>query len=192
MKARVARFPIEPIILNRWSSRAFSGEKITESEFMRLLEAARWAQSSFNNQPWHFLYAFRDTTEWQTFFDLMIPFNQEWGQRASVLVVVVSYTLFEYNKQPSRTHSFDTGAAVQNLALQAYAQGLIAHPIEGFDYDKARKTLHIPDEYAVEAMVVIGKPGKKELLSPALQIREELTDRKDTLSFIHRGFWGAK
>jgi len=191
MKTRVARFPIEPIILNRWSSRALSGESITEYEFMRLIEAARWAQSSFNNQPWRFLYALRDTPDWQMFFDLMIPFNQEWAQRAAALIVVVSHTLFEYNGKPSRTHSFDTGAATQTLALQGCAQGLVAHAIEGFDYEKAHKVLQIPDDYVVEAMVVVGKPGNKDLLSPELQAREEFTDRKETEAILYKGCWGS-
>jgi len=156
---------------------------------MLLIEAARWAQSSFNNQPWRFLYALRDTPDWQMFFDLMIPFNQEWAQRAAVLIVVVSHILFEYNGKPSRTHSFDTGAATQTLTLQGYAQGLVAHAIEGFDYEKAHKVLQIPDDYTVEAMIVVGKPGKKDLLSPELQAREEFTDRKETELILCRGCW---
>ncbi|HLG25544.1 MAG TPA: nitroreductase family protein [Candidatus Gracilibacteria bacterium] len=184
---RVAGHAINPLILNRWSPRAMSGEIITEEEMMTLFEAARWAPSSFNHQPWRFIYARRDSEHWHTLFGLMGEFNQSWTKNAGVLLVVISKKTFEHNGKPSVTHRFDTGAAWENLALQAATMGLIAHGMEGFDYDKARTELGVSDDYDVEAMVAIGKPGKKEDLPPGLQEREFPSDRKPLKDIIMEG-----
>ncbi len=117
----------------------------------------------------------------------MGEFNQSWTINAAVLIVVVSKNNFDHNNKLSRTHSFDTGAAWQNLALQASLMGLVAHGMEGFDYEKAKNELHIPADYTVEAMAAIGKPGKKENLPAALQEREQPSDRKPIQSFIFEG-----
>lgn len=124
MKKRIAEHEILDLILNRWSPRAMSGETISDKELMSLFEAARWAPSSYNNQPWRFIYAKRGTEHWNTLFNLLVDANKEWANKAAVLIVVVSANNFVYNNKPSRTHSFDTGAAWENLALQGYAQGL--------------------------------------------------------------------
>jgi nitroreductase len=187
MRSRKPDHKVLDLIVNRWSPRAFSGEKISQEELLQLFEAARWAPSSYNNQPWRFIYAHRQTPAWDTFFALLVPFNQSWAKDAAVLVLIVSSNLFEFNKKPSRTHSFDTGAAWENLALQAHAMGLITHAMEGFDYDRAKKELHVPDNYTVEAMVAIGRQGKKENLPVDLQEREVLSDRKPVESFIFEG-----
>lgn len=189
MSMRKAAYPIEQLLLDRWSPRAMSGEPIPHEEFMRLMEAARWAPSSYNNQPWRFVYAYRDTPAWQTFFDLLIPFNQEWCKNAAVLVVAVSKKTFELNGKPSRTHSFDTGSAWENCALQGWALGLVVHGMEGFDYDKAQRDLHIPADYTVEMMFAVGRPGPKERLSQALQEREFPSDRKPVREISFEGSW---
>ena len=184
---RISQYPIEKLILNRWSPRAFSGEPITQEQLMTLFEAARWAPSSFNNQPWRFLYGRRDTPQWKLFFDLLVPFNQEWCARAAVLILVISRNNFELNNKPSRTHSFDTGAATENLALQGFAMGLVVHGMEGFDYDRAKKDLTIPADYTVEAMFAVGKHGSSDILSPELRAREIPSDRKPLSEIIIEG-----
>jgi nitroreductase len=183
---RVPQHDVARFIVDRWSPRALSGESITHDELMSLFEAARWAPSSYNNQPWHFIYAYRDTPQWQTLFNLMVPFNQNWTQRAAVLMVIISRTLFD-NGKPSRTHSFDTGAACQNLALQGSYMGLVVLGMEGFDYDRARTALAIPNEYAVQAMFAVGRLGDNTMLSAELQKREKPSDRKPITTFIHEG-----
>ena len=175
---RKADYPIDSVFLDRWSPRAMSGEPITEEELFTLFEAARWAPSSFNNQPWRILYARRDTGHWQLFFDLLVEFNQTWAKNAAALVLFISKTTFDHNGEPAATHSFDTGAAWENLALQATLKGLVVHGMQGFDYDKARTTLNIPDGFNVEAMAVIGKPGRKEDLPERMQERETPNDRR--------------
>jgi nitroreductase len=187
MSIRKPDHKILDLILNRHSPRAMSGEAISHEELMQLFEAARWAQSSYNNQPWRFIYAHRDTPEWKQLFDLLVPFNQSWNKNGAVLVVVVSANNFAHNSNPSRTHSFDTGAACENMSLQAEGMGLVCHGMEGFDYDRAQKELNIPADYTVEAMFGIGRPGKKEDLPPGLAEREELSERKPVESFIFEG-----
>ena len=184
---RKAEYSINPLIISRWSPRAMSGEEISDEELFALFEAAKWAPSSYNNQPWRFIYAKRNTKHWQSLFNLMVEFNQSWTKNAAALVVVISHKNFEHNEKPSRTHSFDAGAAWENLALEATLRGLVTHGMEGFDYDKARKLLQIPDNYDVLAMVAIGKRGKKEDLPKELQEREAPSQRKKLKEIVMEG-----
>jgi nitroreductase len=184
---RKADFAIEQLLLDRWSPRAMSGEEISDEELMRLFEAARWAPSSFNAQQWRALYARRDSEHWPVFFELLVEANKTWAKNAAVLVLFISRTTFEYNDEPSITHSFDTGAAWENFALQGFRRGLVVHGMEGFDYDRARAALHIPEQFQIEAMVAVGKPGPKEVLPDKLQKRESPSDRRKLVGSICEG-----
>jgi nitroreductase len=181
---------IAPLFVNRWSPRAMSGEELSEAELMPLFEAARWAPSSYNNQPWRFLYARRNTPHWPVFFDLLIEGNQRWATNAAALVVIVSSTRLERDGSFARTHTFDAGASWENLALQATASGLVVHGMQGFDYDKAKRVLGVPDGFEVEAMVAIGKPGRIEDLSERLQAREVPSPRKSLAEIVFEGGFG--
>lgn len=183
---RQADWNIEPMFIRRWSPRAMSGEEITHEELMTLFEAARWAPSSNNNQPWRFLYARRNTPLWETFFGLLVAGNKSWCHNAAALIVVVSKTTFDSGK-PSRTHSFDAGAAWISVALQGFSMGLVVHAMEGFDYERARTELSIPEEYAVEAMIAVGRPGNPEDL-PEDKRKTEFPKRRKTIwDFISEG-----
>ena len=184
---RKADYAIEPLLLDRWSPRAMSGEEISSDELMRLFEAARWAPSSFNAQQWRALYACRGTEHWPTFLGLLVEGNKAWAQHAAVLVVFISRTTFEYNNEESITHSYDCGAAWENFALQGFSQGLVVHGMEGFDYDRARTDLKIPAEFQVEAMAAVGRPGPKELLPEKLQTRESPNDRRKVSESVFEG-----
>ncbi|HUS11757.1 MAG TPA: nitroreductase family protein [Pyrinomonadaceae bacterium] len=175
---RKADHPIDDIFLDRWSPRAMTGESISEEDLMVLFEAARWAPSSYNNQPWRFLYARRGSEHWQTFFDLMVEFNQSWAKNAAVLVLFISRTHFDFNGQPSVTHSFDTGAAWENLALQGWLKGLVVHGMQGFDHERARTALNIPEGFAVEAMAAIGRSADPETLPGGLREKEAPSNRR--------------
>jgi len=174
---RRPEYPIESLILDRWSPRAMSGETISPNELRRLFEAARWAPSSFNAQQWRALYAGRESEHWAMFLDLLVEGNRVWAQQAAALVVFISRKNFEYNSKPSVTHSYDCGAAWQNFALQGFSQGLVVHGMQGFDYDRARRELKIPDEFEIEAMVAVGKPGDKTALPEKLQESESPNER---------------
>ncbi len=184
---RKATYPIDQLFLDRWSSRAMSGVALSEAELMTLFEAARWAPSSGNFQPWRFLYARRDTDFWPAFLDLLNPGNRTWAERAGALALVISRTHFDTDGRPFPTHSYDTGAAWQNLALQASLSNLVAHGIAGFDYERARRVLRVPAAFAVEAMIVIGKRGDAAQLGESLQKRELPNDRRPLAESVCEG-----
>lgn len=182
---------ISPIFVNRWSPRAMTGEDVARDELLRMFEAARWAMSSFNNQSWRFLYAFRNTPHWQAFYDLLTPGNQSWCRNAGALLVIVSKTAFDHNNKPARTHSFDTGAAWYSFALQGVLLGLVVHGMQGFNYDRAKEDLGVPEGYQVEAMAAVGRPGDPEDLPLALQQKEEPSQRKKVEEFAFEGGFKA-
>jgi nitroreductase len=171
-------YPVDEMFLDRWSPRALSGEPVTDEELMTLLEAARWAPSSYNNQPWRILYARRDTEHWDAFFDLLVEGNRAWAKDAAALLLFVSKETFDFNGKPYPTHSFDTGAAWENIALQATLLGLVTHGMQGFDYERARAELRIPEGFRVEAMAAVGRPGDPSRLPEQLREREAPSGRK--------------
>ena len=175
---RNAGHAVDRLFPDRWSPRAMSGEPIAEEELMALFEAARWAPSSNNNQPWRILYARRESAHWPLFLDLLVDANRLWAQHAAALLVFISKTTFDHNGQLSITHSFDTGAAWQNLGLQGFMKGLVVHGMQGFSYSRAKTELRIPDDFQVEAMAAIGKPGRIEDLPENLRQREIPSGRK--------------
>jgi nitroreductase len=184
---RTADHLVDKLFLDRWSPRAMTGENISQEDLMTLFEAARWAPSSYNNQPWRMLYARRDSKHWQTFFDLLVEFNQSWAKNAGALVLFISKTHFDFNGQPAVTHSFDTGASWENFALQGSLKGLVVHGMQGFDYDRARTALNIPEGFQVEAMVAVGKPADPETLPPDLKEKEKPSDRRKLEQTICEG-----
>lgn len=178
MAHREADHPIESLFLKRWSPRAMSGEAVSQKELNSLIEAARWAPSTYNEQEWRFLYAHRDTDHWGVFFDLLMEANQTWCSEAGVLCVVASHKVFERNGKPNPVHTFDSGAAFENFCLQGAAMGLVVHGMAGFNRNKAQADLQIPDDYEVEAMIAVGRPGNVDKLPSELQEREVPTGRK--------------
>jgi nitroreductase len=121
----------------------------------------------------------------------MVDVNKGWTKNAALLVVVLSGTKFDHNGKPSITHSFDAGAAFENLALQATLKGYVAHAMQGFDYDKARADLQVPEDFQVEAMIAIGKQGPKEALPKELQEREVPNSRRPLSETIAEGVFAA-
>ena len=178
---RTAAHPIDLLFLNRWSPRAFTGEAIPVEELMTILEAARWAPSSYNSQPWRFIWARRDTPAWATLFGLLGEFNQSWCKNAAALIIFASSETMQPPGRdqpvPSHSHSFDTGAAWENLALQAMFSGWHAHGMVGFDIQRSYAELHVPPGFRVEAAIAIGRLGDKSILPEALQAREVPSDR---------------
>ncbi|SDJ54683.1 nitroreductase family protein [Natronorubrum texcoconense] len=178
---------VASLFVDRWSPYAMTGEPLEEADYLPLFEAARWAPSAFNNQHWRFVYAARDDDEWETFVDLLTEGNQAWATDAAVLGVIVSKTTFDHNDEPAPTHSFDTGAAWQNLALEGARRGLAVHGMAGFDYERAADELEVPEEFAVEAMFAVGEHAPPETLSEDLRERERPSGRKDLEEIVHRG-----
>ncbi len=188
---RQAAFPIDPLFLDRWSPRAFDGSALDRDTLMTLFEAARWAPSSYNSQPWRFVYAMRDTPAWAPMLELLIGFNQSWAKDASVLVVVCSDTLMQSSPdaapKPSHSHSFDAGSAWAQLALQATRMGLHTHGMTGVDFDAARRVLAVPERFRIECAIVVGRIGDPANLPEALRDREVPSDRKPATAFVSEG-----
>lgn len=176
--------PIGTLFVDRWSPRALTGESVPRDVVDSLFEAARWAPSSRNAQPWRLCYATRDGDDWETFLGLLAEHNRAWARDAAVLLVVCSKTTFDDGTR-SITHSFDTGAAWENLALEGTRRGLAVHGIGGFDRDRAREALDVPEDYAVEAMVAVGVPADPKEV-PA-DDRREPSGRRPVSSFVSEG-----
>ncbi len=184
MAKRTPQYGVHDFIIERWSPRAMSAETIPKEQLMSLFEAARWAPSSFNNQPWRFVYALRGTPAFEQFMNVLVDFNKQWAQHAAALVIIISKNDFELNSKPSRTHAFDTGAAWQNIALQAHTMGLVVHGMEGFSYKRAKELIQLSEGYTIQAMFAVGKHGKKEDLPDELRKKEEKSDRKKVDEFV--------
>jgi nitroreductase len=184
---RRADYPIDPLFVDRWSARAMTGEPIDNQELFRLFEAARWAPSAGNSQPWRIFYAHRDTEQWPLFFDLLVESNQAWCRLAAVLVVFASSTIREGSGKPLVTHSYDTGSAWENFFLQGMKLGLVVHGMAGFDYARAKRDLQMPDELKVEAMAAVGRPGPLENLPESFRPRETPSLRKPISEFVFEG-----
>ena len=183
---RSADYEIDPIFLNRWSPRAFSPEPIEDDVLFSVFEAARWAPSCFNEQPWRFLIA-RSEPDRERFLSFLVPGNQVWAQQAPVLIVVIGKRTFSHNGKPDPTYEFDAGCAWGFLALQALQKGLITHGMAGFDNDKARAVLGVPEDYEIFAVVALGKRGDQAALPENLQKREVPSGRRPVQESVMEG-----
>ena len=186
VNGRTTEYEIDDIFLKRYSPRAMSREKISKEELMTLFEASRWAPSSNNSQPWRFVYAMRENPEFEKLFSFVMEKNQIWCKNAGALVVLISKNNLE-DGSLSIPHTFDTGSAFENLALQATQMNFVAHPMGGFNRNIAKEKLSVPDDYTVEIMIAIGKHGKIEDLPEYLQERETPTQRKNLEEIISEG-----
>ncbi|MBV8688330.1 MAG: nitroreductase family protein [Alphaproteobacteria bacterium] len=191
MTGRTPDHAVDPLFLERWSPRAFDGAEIPDADLMALFEAARWAPSAFNSQPWRFLYAKRGDADWERFLSLLIPWNQGWAHGASALVYILSDSMpmtgRDGQAQGSHSHSFDAGAAWACLALQATRMGYQAHGMSGIQLDKAREELRVPERYRIEAAAAIGRVGDPATLDEKLRAREVPSGRRPVEEFAFRG-----
>ncbi len=180
MTTRKANPRVNRLFVDRWSPRSFDRSDMPQEDLDVLFEAAGWAPSAFNIQPWKFLYARRGDENWDRFLSLLIEFNQSWAKNASVLIFIVSAEKSGDgdDAKPNHSHSFDAGASWLQMALQATDMGYHAHGMTGIDFEKAREELGIPDGYRLEAAVAIGRRDAVEKLPEALQEREQPSGRK--------------
>lgn len=182
---RKSEYPISPLFLNRWSPRAYSNKPVAEQDVYSILEAAHWAPSSYNDQPWRFIVA-QTNEQLNVFHQFLSEFNRSWAEKAPVLVLVASKKLRD-NGDPNGAHSFDAGTAWGYLALQATLLGLATHAIGGFDRDKARALLNVPDDIELHAVIAIGYQGDAADLPESLQQREIPNQRKPLSEVIIQG-----
>ncbi len=170
---------IDELFWCRWSPRAMTGETLKQNEVLSLLEAARFAPSSFNEQPWRFIYSLKDSLAWQKILDCLVPFNQEWAKNSGALVIVLSRKNYLKNNKLNDKASFDTGSAWQNIALQASLKSLVAHGMGGFDLERLRNSFSINDDYNIEIVIALGHLAPDSTLSEELAQLEKPSDRLD-------------
>ena len=184
--------PIHELLQHRWSPRAFSDKTVPAEVLRSLFEAARWAPSSSNEQPWAFLVATRDDQQnYAKMLSTLAEANQAWAQHAPVLAIAVSEMAFERTGKPNRNAFYDTGAAVAALSLEATFRGLFVHQMAGFDPHKAIELFEIPSGWEPIAAFVIGHPGNLESLPDTLRQREVAPrERKPLARFVMSGHWG--
>jgi len=184
--------PIHELIRNRWSPRSFADKTIPEEVLRSLFEAARWAPSSNNEQPWAYIVATKEDKEnFDKILGTLVEFNQGWAKSASALAIAVAKLAFAKTHSPNRNAQYDTGAASALLSVEATARGLAVHQMAGFDPEKARATFGIPEGWDAIAAIAIGYPGDPDSLSPKLKDRELAPrTRKPIREFVMTGSWG--
>lgn len=193
VSTRKADHSISEMFLERWSPRAFSGASMTQEELNRILEAARWAPSASNAQPWRFVCALRGDEAFDRLVAALVPFNQSWASKASALVVVASARTTtppgQSEAKPNPTHAFDAGTAWGYMALQAHLAGYISHAMGGFDKAAMAEAVALPDDHDLHAVVAIGRHGETAELPEGLQAREIPNSRRplDELA-VHGAF----
>jgi nitroreductase len=185
--------PIHEILSHRWSPRAFEPRTVEPEKLRSLFEAARWAASAYNAQPWFFIVGTKDDpANFQRVLDCFVEGNQRWAKHAPVVALSVARLKFEHNGQPNRHAFHDVGQAAANLALQAAAFGIQIHQMAGIEPEKARATFAIPDGYDAVAGIALGYPGDPASLPDQLRERELAPRQRNPLSsFVFTGTWGT-
>ena len=185
-------FPVHDLIRDRWSPRAFAAKSIEPAVLASLFEAARWAPSSSNEQPWAFLVATKDEPEnFAKTLSVLVEFNAGWAKEAAALVLAVSSLKFHANGNPNRNAFYDTGAATALLSMEATYRGLAVHQMAGFDPAKAKQLFEIPEYWEPIAAMAVGYPGHPDALSEKLRDREVAPrSRKPLSEFVMSGRWG--
>ena len=185
-------FPVHELIRERWSPRAFADKPISQNVLRSIFEAARWAPSSNNEQPWAYIVASKDDKDgFQKILSVLVEFNAAWAKSANVLAIAVAELAFAKNNTPNRNAHYDTGAATALLSMEATAQGLAVHQMAGFDPEKARQVFGIPVGWEAIAVLAIGYPGDPVSLPQPLKDREMAPrTRKPIAEFVMAGRWG--
>jgi len=186
-KPAITQVAIEETIANRWSGRAYDASKaVTQAQVIALVEAARWAPSCFGDEPWRFIIWNKNTdaAAWQKAFDTLVPFNQGWVKDSPILILATANTLFGHNGKENRWGAYDTGAASENICLQATALGLMAHQMGGFDADKVRAAFSIPEQFQLMAMISVGYPVDVSTLAGEVLERETAARKRKALGEV--------
>lgn len=193
-QVRKSDLPVDPQFINRWSPRAFNATEVSEQDLLTMVEAARWAPSAYNVQPWRFIYSLRNSEHWEIFLTLLNPFNSDWAKRAGALLFLTSDTLVDHNSstRPFPSHSFDAGAAWMQFALQAQTLGYHAHAIGGIHHQQIREQLAIPERYKIEIAIAVGTITSARILPDELREREIPSQRLPLDSILFANAFPSK
>jgi len=178
-----------PVLLERWSPRAFADRDVASADLKTIFEAGRWAPSSYNEQPWRFFVGHRGSETYNKILEVLVPFNQDWAKGAPVLILGVAKTRFSHNDSPNNYAAHDLGAAMALMAVEATALGLAAHQMAGFDWGKAREAFAIPDTYAMGSVMALGYHGELTDLEEKFQAQEQAPRSRKALSEIVLSDW---
>jgi len=186
------RIPIHDLVRRRWSPRAFSERPVETEKLRSVLEAARWAPSSRNEQPWAYVVATREDPEgYEALLGVLMPMNQAWAHKAPVLILTLAHTQLEKDGTPNRHGFYDAGQATANMLIQATSLGLVTHQMGGFDVEAARQRFHVPSGWEPVSVMALGYPGEVESLPDQFREREmEQRRRKPLEEFVFSGTWG--
>ena len=180
-----------PVVLQRWSPRSFDGREVSPADLAKVFEAARWAPSSNNEQPWSYIVGLRGTSTFDKIAATLVGFNQSWAPKAPVLILGVTNTRFSRNGKPNSYALYDLGAATALLVVQTVALGLVAHQMAGFDHEAARKAFGIPEDYELGSVTALGYQGEPAALANDNLIASETAPRsRKPLSDIALAAWG--
>ena len=171
-KPAITKYNIHPLLNKRWSPRAFMDKPVEEASLQRIFEAARWAPSSYNEQPWRFIVGLKGDTTWDLIFESLAEFNQNWAKMAPVLILNIGKTHSGKTNKPNKVFQYDVGQSVAHITFQVMKEGLFMHQMGGFDPSKATKLLNIPNEYQPLTVMAIGHIGKPETLPEDLKVSE--------------------
>jgi|ERR1035441_8461739 nitroreductase len=167
-----------PIFLQRWSPRSFADREVSTADLETIFQAVRWTASSYNEQPWRFLIGKRNTDTHQKIFASLVEFNQKWARTAPILILGVSNTKFSHNGTPNGSALYDLGAAAAVLCLEAASLGIATHQMAGFDKEGVRKSLGVPEDFAVGAVIALGYQGEPTALSDPQMLSQETAPRQ--------------
>jgi nitroreductase len=194
-KPAITEQPIHSILSDRWSSRAYDPDQLVSQEsFLSLMEAARWSPSCMGEQPWQFIsFHKKDATSWTQALNCLSVGNQNWAMDASILILACARQSFSNNEKPNRWNQYDTGAACENICLQATSLGLVAHQMGGFDVEKSRQLFQIPGQYDLMSFIAIGYPLAEEKISAEALVKEkEARKRKPLREIFYTNQWGKQ
>lgn len=192
-KLAETQVPIHEVIGRRWSPRAFSPRSVEPEKLQSVFEAARWASSASNEQPWAFVVAAKDDPKnYEAMLGVLVDFNRGWANQAPVLILTLAHTQFEKDGRPNRHAFYDLGQAASNLSLQATALDLATHPMAGFDVEAARQRFAVPAGWEPVSVIAVGYPGDPDSLNEKLRQRElAQRQRKPLQSFVFSRTWGS-
>jgi nitroreductase len=191
-KVAETTYPVHDLVAHRWSPRAFAEKPVETETLLSLLEAARWAASCFNAQPWRYLIATKEKPDdYARLLSCLVEFNQQWAKSAPVLMISIAKTTFDHNGKPNAHSWHDVGQASASMAIQATALGLQIHQMAGFSAEKVRELYQLPAEFEPVAAIAIGYPGDPATLPENFREREVAPSSRNAIeAFAFTGNWG--
>jgi len=189
LKHAPAETGVHTVIAQRWSPRAFADKPVSSEDLKKIFEAARWAASSFNEQPWRFIVGRKGDPTYKKIFDTLVEFNQGWAKSAPLLILSAAKKTFSHNGSPNGYGVHDTGAATATLSLQATSLGLHTHGMAGFDKEKAREAFAIPEDFDIGAVTALGYLGDAETLPDGLKTQETSARTRKPLGEVVFSDW---